>query len=671
MIHKNSFNRLFRISLALASIFTLSIAFCAFSASAYDTDNDAYAFYATYAQTDDDNNDADIIPAPETDGISSTSDSITVTFKESQADGFSLWVSDSADFSSDVTVQGEKTLSVSGLLSSTTYYLKAVAYKTIGENTYYSEPLFFTFNTKVIDSPTPDFGRSNSVANALRIEFNKVNGAEGYRMWIADNRDFKGEYMTQGGSSLRFDYLKADTTYYLKAYTYKRINGRTYFSEPTIFTYKTKIIDRPTPDFNRSNSVANALRIEFNKVNGAEGYRMWIADNKDFKGEYMTQGGSSLRFDYLKADTTYYLKAYTYKRINGRTYFSEPTIFTYKTKIIDRPTPDFNRSNSVTNALRIEFNKVNGAEGYRMWIADNKDFKGEYMTQGGSSLRFDYLKADTTYYLKAYTYKRINGRTYFSEPTIFTYKTKPSPFGTLFYIKTKSTIYDKSYRNIGSVEAGSFYSGYFSSKYPSYAILKFRYGEVLINQNSVSVQSGTKMLNTAAIGQFGDNIAGYSACGPAAVSILINSEKNESYNKDDLILFSEKNALNDQGSLRTGGGMTAPKLLELIKRYSNGKYSAKNIYGSDCSSILKKQIDGGHRAIVVVQYTSSIVTHYSSGTHYVVVCGYEYINGTLYFYYADPYYGNGGRSLLRVSASTLQTSMNMVIKEPKAIIVLN
>lgn len=74
----------------------------------------------------------------------------------------------------------------------------------------------------------------------------------------------------------------------------------------------------------------------------------------------------------------------------------------------------------------------------------------------------------------------------------------------------------------------------------------------------------------------------------------------------------------------------------------------------------------------MVHYTGGeIVTHKNSGTHFVVICGYETINGTLYFYYADPMFGNGGQSLKKVKASTLDTSMKIVTKEPKTLIVLN
>lgn len=314
------------------------------------------------------------------------------------------------------------TVKINGLKPETTYYFKAVSMEAKSAN---SKNDYISAKTSPVVSPSVDY--SSIVTSAFRIEFKKNSECSGYRMWIADNKNFNGEYMTQGGSSLRFDYLKPNTTYYLKAYTYITINGKSYFSKPKMFTCKTKTLAKPTANLKASNSVESALRIEFNKASDVSGYRMWIADNKSFKGEYMTQGGSSLRFDYLKPDTTYYLKAYTYKTVKGKSYFSEPTIFTYSTKRLPKPSANLKASNSVADALRIEFNKVSGVSGYRMWIADNKNFNGEKMTQGGSSLRFDYLKPNTTYYLKAYTYKTIKGKSYFSEPEIFTYKTKLSP----------------------------------------------------------------------------------------------------------------------------------------------------------------------------------------------------------------------------------------------------
>lgn len=240
----------------------------------------------------------------------------------------------------------------------------------------------------------------------------------------------------------------------------------------------------------------------------------------------------------------------------------------------------------------------------------------------------------------------------------------------LFYITQNTNLYDLNKNHTGAVYAGCFYSGHYDPKYRGYAVIDYLYGQYLVADVSVKVQSNAKILPTAAIGQMGGSIYGQAACGPTAAAILANSQLGLGWSKDDLIVYCENNKLNDQGSLRYGGGITAPNLMKAINGFSGGTVTASNIYASDPASILKKQIDAGNRSIVVVQYTSTIVTHYNSGTHFVVICGYENIGGVLYFYYADPYYISGGRSLLRVNASVLAASMNMVSIEPRCIITI-
>ena len=238
----------------------------------------------------------------------------------------------------------------------------------------------------------------------------------------------------------------------------------------------------------------------------------------------------------------------------------------------------------------------------------------------------------------------------------------------LFYITKNTNLYDLKKNHTGAVYAGSLYTGHYDANYKGYVVIDYLYGKSLVADVSVTERSGAKMLSAAAIGQMGGSIYGQASCGPTAAAILVNSQLGLGWSKDNMIKYCESKRLNDQGSLRYGGGITAPNLIKAINGFSGGKVTASNVFGADPASRLKKLIDQGNRSIVVVQYTSYIVTHYSSGTHFVVICGYEYIGGVLYFYYADPYYSYGGRSLLRVNASVLAASMNMVRIEPRCII---
>ena len=241
----------------------------------------------------------------------------------------------------------------------------------------------------------------------------------------------------------------------------------------------------------------------------------------------------------------------------------------------------------------------------------------------------------------------------------------------LYYFPDTTNLRDKNRNKVGTISAGSFYSGHYDPNYKGYVVINHRYREYLIARSCVVEQTNAKILETAAIGQMGGDIYGKKACGPTTATILANYQLGLKWTKDELITYCEQNKLNDQGSLTSGGGITAPNLMKLIESYSGGTVSASNLYGNDPISILKDLIDNAERSIVVSSYRSGrIVAQKDSPAHFVVICGYEYIGGELYFYYADPYFGNGGRSLMRVSAQTLAASMELVTKEPRCIITI-
>lgn len=241
----------------------------------------------------------------------------------------------------------------------------------------------------------------------------------------------------------------------------------------------------------------------------------------------------------------------------------------------------------------------------------------------------------------------------------------------LYYFPDTTNLRDKNKNIVGTIDAGSFYSGHYDPNYPGFVVIKHRYREYLTASSCVIEQKGAKILETAAIGQMGGDIYGKKACGPTTATILANYQLGMKWTKDELITYCEQNKLNDQGSLTNGGGITAPNLMKLIESYSGGTVKASDHYGADSAAILKSLIDSGERSIVVSSYRSGrIVAQPDSPAHFVVICGYEYIGGELYFYYADPYFGNGGRSLMRVSAQTLAASMELVTKEPRCIITI-
>lgn len=222
-----------------------------------------------------------------------------------------------------------------------------------------------------------------------------------------------------------------------------------------------------------------------------------------------------------------------------------------------------------------------------------------------------------------------------------------------------------------SLYEGEIFTGTPDSENENSVILDYQYDTISVCTDDLDIDDDAYVLPTAAIGQMGGEINGIASCGPTAVAILLDWEKQTDTAKDELITYSKDNDLEDQGAIdQPHGGMTAPRLIELADGFYGGDISLENIYDDDPLHIIDENLEAGHRALVAVRYTNRIVTDYPyAGVHFVVICGHaDTGDGTIY-YYADPYYGDGGHSLMEVSAETLERSMEQVDSEPKTLIV--
>ena len=442
---------------------------------------------------------------------------------------------------------------------------------------------------------------------------------------------------------------------------------------------KPEEIIRPTTQNTKLtfNAEKNSVVLKWNKTDNSYGYKLYKYDGK-WKPIKTFYDSSSLtyRCKGLKSGTKYKFMLKTFVKKDGKTYFSSDS---QKITAVTLPADTaFGKSYKKTDkSLTVNWKKVSGASGYRIYRYNysSKKWQTAKTISNGKTTSLclkSGIKPSTTYALKVRPYIKLNGRTCwgnYSKTAKFT-TTAQAKSNCLYHIKCTTPVYNTALKSVGTLYYGGSYTGHFNPRYPDYVVINYMNSNVLVPKKNVSENTNAKVLETGTVGQMGGAIYGQASCGPTATAILVNSQKKENWNKDSLILYSENHGLNDQGSLRYGGGMTAPKLLNLINGFSGGKYKASNIYGSDPVSILKNQIDKGNRAIVNVQYTSYIVTHYQSGVHFIVICGYEYINGVLYFYYADPFYGNGPRSLGLINAGTLAASLNMIKQEPRCIITL-
>ena len=160
-----------------------------------------------------------------------------------------------------------------------------------------------------------------------------------------------------------------------------------------------------------------AVKINWEKVNGAAGYRVYAYNTKTKKwGTAATVSASTLSFKQtgLKSGTTYKYKVKAYAKQDGKTYWGEASdTMTTTTKPAQ---PAIKSTSASTSAVRLNWNAVSGANGYRVVKYDANAKKWVSVgTIKTTSFKETKLKGKTSYKYKVKAYRKVGGATYWSE----------------------------------------------------------------------------------------------------------------------------------------------------------------------------------------------------------------------------------------------------------------
>ena len=160
-----------------------------------------------------------------------------------------------------------------------------------------------------------------------------------------------------------------------------------------------------------------AVKINWEKVNGAAGYRVYAYNAKTKKwGKAATVSASTLSFKQtgLKSGTTYKYKVKAYAKQSGKTYWGEASdTMTTTTKPAQ---PAIKSTSASTSAVRLNWNAVSGANGYRVVRYDANAKKWVSVgTIKTTSFKEKKLKGKTSYKYKVKAYRKVGGATYWSE----------------------------------------------------------------------------------------------------------------------------------------------------------------------------------------------------------------------------------------------------------------
>ena len=238
--------------------------------------------------------------------------------------------------------------------------------------------------------------KAESVNGGVKISWNKSNGAEKYRVY------YKG---SKGWTKL------ADTT--STSYTDSKVSsGKTYTytvrcinSSATKFTsgYDSKgktVKYISAPKITKAESVNSGVKISWNKSNGAEKYRVYYKGSKGWTRLADTTSTSYIDKD-VSSGKNY---TYTVRCLNkSKNKFTSGYNSTGKSiKYVSAP--KISRTETTYNSVTLNWDKVNGAEKYRVYLRGEKGWSRLFDTTS-TTFTDTNLYANTEY---TYTVRCIN-----------------------------------------------------------------------------------------------------------------------------------------------------------------------------------------------------------------------------------------------------------------------
>ena len=267
---------------------------------------------------------------------------------------------------------------------------------------------------------TPLVSLEKAGDDALELTWEKVKGAEGYRVY----RKTAGGYfkaianVDADTASYKDSGLTLGDTYIYTVRALYTLGGKTQLGPYESAGLKAKLsVDKVEITKVQSWGYCN-LKVSWNEVEGADGYRLYYkVDNSSWK--YVTQvGAGTTSYTHTGVTTgktyTYYIRAY--QNVNGTKVFGA-----YSDGKTGKAVPKQVVINSVKKAsatsLKINWGRVNGASGYRIYRVDAKTGKWDYVTQINSGSTTSYtekgLKKNTTYQYRIRAYRTVNGEKVF------------------------------------------------------------------------------------------------------------------------------------------------------------------------------------------------------------------------------------------------------------------
>ena len=244
---------------------------------------------------------------------------------------------------------------------------------------------------------TPQITGFESTAQGVEIRWKDIPGAYGYRVFYKGANGWKGM-----GNVTTNSYLDTDVTNgHTYTYTVRCVDengsfvsdynnsGRTY-----TYNYQSAPAQLATPQITGFESTAQGVKIKWNAVAGAYGYRVFYKGASGWKGMGNVTANSYLDTDVRNGGTyTYTVRCIDADGsfVSGYNNTGWSYTYNYQTAPAQLATPQITGFESTAQGVKIKWDAVPGAYGYRVFYKGASGWKGM-----GNVTSNSYLDTDVT-----------------------------------------------------------------------------------------------------------------------------------------------------------------------------------------------------------------------------------------------------------------------------------
>lgn len=257
----------------------------------------------------------------------------------------------------------------------------------------------------------PKLKMSEYKETSLKLSWSKMSGATGYRLYKYNSKTKKWEKVkTTSSTSTTVKKLKAGTTYMFKVRAYKKSGKKVTWGQYSD-ALKTSTKPAVVTGFKGSSQTTDSLKLSWEKVSGATGYRVYMY-NSTAKKWVKIKNTTSTNYvvDDIGSGAVCKFKIRAYKKL-GKKYFWGTASASLSVATKPEKVEISNISPSI-NTVLIEWKKVGGATGYVIEYSQKKDFsdKKKVTVSKGTTVtkNITNLIGGKTYYFRIRAYKILN-----------------------------------------------------------------------------------------------------------------------------------------------------------------------------------------------------------------------------------------------------------------------